>query len=136
FALPLFIWLMVDFIREIPRDLEEAASVDGAGRLAALRHVLLPVLAPGLAATSLLTFLFAWNEFLLAYTFTAPEASRTAPVAPRRPGPLSRLLQTPLGRHRRRFEARLPPAYPARSRLTPPPRARPSRGIPEGMRSI
>jgi len=81
FALPLSIWLVVGFIREIPRELEEAAAVDGAGRLAALRHVLLPVLAPGLAAASLLTFLFAWNEFLLAYTFTATEASRTAPVA-------------------------------------------------------
>jgi multiple sugar transport system permease protein len=81
FALPLSIWLVFGFIREVPRELEEAAAVDGASRLAALRHVVLPVVAPGLAAAALLTFLFAWNEFLFAYTFTATEASRTAPVA-------------------------------------------------------
>ena len=81
FALPLSIWLLVGFIREVPRELEEAAAVDGASHASALRHVVLPVLAPGLAATALLTFLFAWNEFLFAYTFTATEASRTAPVA-------------------------------------------------------
>lgn len=81
FALPLSIWLVYGFVREVPRELEEAAAVDGAGRAAALRHVVLPVVAPGLAAAALLTFLFAWNEFLFAYTFTATEASRTAPVA-------------------------------------------------------
>jgi len=81
FALPLSIWLVAGFIRDIPRELEEAAAVDGASRAAALRHVVLPVVAPGLAAAALLTFLFAWNEFLFAYTFTATEASRTAPVA-------------------------------------------------------
>ena len=81
FALPLSIWLLFGFIREVPRELEEAAAVDGAGRLRALHSVVLPVVAPGLAATALLTFLFAWNEFLFAYTFTATEASRTAPVA-------------------------------------------------------
>ncbi|HEY3065982.1 MAG TPA: carbohydrate ABC transporter permease [Methylomirabilota bacterium] len=81
FALPLMIWLLVGFLRELPPALEEAAFVDGAGRVAALRHVILPALAPGAAAAALLTFLFTWNEFLFAYTFTATEASRTAPVA-------------------------------------------------------
>src|SRR5262245_30776094 len=60
FALPLSIWLLFGFIREIPRELEEAAAVDGASRPSTLRHVLLPVVAPGLAAAALLTFLFAW----------------------------------------------------------------------------
>jgi multiple sugar transport system permease protein len=55
--------------------------VDGAGRLQAFRWVVLPLVAPGLASAALLTFLFSWNEFLFAYTFTATEASRTAPVA-------------------------------------------------------
>jgi multiple sugar transport system permease protein len=68
FALPLVIWLLAGFIREIPRALEEAAHVDGAGRLATLRWVVLPLVAP-------------WNEFLFAYTFTATERSRTVPVA-------------------------------------------------------
>ena len=81
FALPLVIWLLAGFIREIPEELEQAAALDGAGRLETLRFVLLPLIAPGAASAALLTFLFAWNEFLFAYTFTASEASRTAPVA-------------------------------------------------------
>ena len=81
FTLPLVIWLLAGFIREIPRALEEAASVDGADRLAVLRWVVLPLVAPGVASSALLTFLFSWNEFLFAYTFTATEASRTVPVA-------------------------------------------------------
>ena len=81
FALPLLVWLLAGFIREIPVELEEAAFLDGAGRLSVLRHVVLPLIAPGVASAALLTFLAAWNEFLFAYTFTATEASRTAPVA-------------------------------------------------------
>ncbi len=81
FALPLMMWLVAGFMRELPRELEEAAAVDGAGRLAALAHVVVPAAAPGIAAAALVTFLFSWNEFLFAYTFTATEASRTAPVA-------------------------------------------------------
>ena len=81
FALPLMLWLVAGFMRSLPRELEEAAFVDGAGRLGALRHVVLPAVAPGVAAAALVTFLSAWNEFLFAYTFTATEASRTAPVA-------------------------------------------------------
>jgi multiple sugar transport system permease protein len=81
FALPFTIWLLTGFVRDIPRSLEEAASLDGAGRLAIIRWVILPIVAPGLASAALLTFLFSWNEFLFAYTFTATEASRTVPVA-------------------------------------------------------
>jgi len=81
FALPLVIWLLTGFLQEIPLELEEAASVDGASRPRAFRWVVLPLLAPGLASAALLTFLFSWNEFLFAYTFTATEASRTVPVA-------------------------------------------------------
>jgi trehalose/maltose transport system permease protein len=81
FALPLLMWLLAGFIREIPFELEEAAFLDGAGRLAVLRRVILPLVAPGVASAALLTFLAAWNEFLFAFTFTATEASRTVPVA-------------------------------------------------------
>jgi multiple sugar transport system permease protein len=81
FALPLIIWLLAGFIREIPEELEQAAFLDGASRLQTFRWVLLPLVAPGLASAALLTFLFSWNEFLFAYTFTATEASRTVPVA-------------------------------------------------------
>lgn len=81
FALPLTIWLVTGFIREIPTVLEESAAVDGAGPIATLRWVIGPLLAPGLASAALLAFLFSWNEFLFAYTFTATAASRTVPVA-------------------------------------------------------
>src|SRR3989454_6702885 len=81
FALPLNVWLLAGFIRELPLAAEEAASVDGAGTVGTLRWVGVPQLLPGLASTALLTFLFSWNEFLFAYTFTASEASRTIPVA-------------------------------------------------------
>jgi multiple sugar transport system permease protein len=81
FALPLVIWLLAGFIREIPEALEQAAAIDGASRVDVFRYVLLPLVAPGVASAALLTFLFSWNEFLFAYTFTATDASRTVPVA-------------------------------------------------------
>jgi len=81
FALPLVIWLLTGFIREIPEGLEEAAALDGANRLRILRWVIAPLAAPGMASVGLLTFLASWNEFLFAYTFTASESSRTVPVA-------------------------------------------------------
>jgi multiple sugar transport system permease protein len=81
FALPLTIWLLTGFIRELPEEIEEAALLDGATRLQVLRWIIGPLLAPGLASAGLLAFLFSWNEFLFAYTFTATEASRTVPVA-------------------------------------------------------
>lgn len=81
FALPIMIWLLAGFIREIPAELEDAAFLDGATRLQVLRWIVLPLVAPGLVSAALLTFLFSWNEFLFAYTFTATEASRTVPVA-------------------------------------------------------
>jgi len=81
FALPLLIWLLAGFIREVPIELEEAAFLDGAGRLGVLARVIVPLVAPGVASAALLTFLASWNEFLFAYTFTATEASRTVPVA-------------------------------------------------------
>ena len=81
FALPLVIWLLTGFIREIPPDLEEAAALDGADRRRILRWIVVPLAAPALASVGLLTFLASWNEFLFAYTFTASESSRTVPVA-------------------------------------------------------
>ena len=66
FALPLSIYILVSFFREIPKDLEEAALVDGATHFEAFRKVVVPLAAPGLATTAILTFIAAWNEFLLA----------------------------------------------------------------------
>jgi multiple sugar transport system permease protein len=80
-GLPLVIWLLAGFIREIPVELEQAAAIDGATRAQAVRWIVLPLVAPGAASVGLLTFLLSWNEFLYAYTFSATEASRTVPVA-------------------------------------------------------
>ena len=80
-ALPLVLWLLAGFVREVPVDVEEAAALDGAGRLRVLVAVVLPLIAPGVVSAALLVFLMSWNEFLFAFTFTATEASRTVPVA-------------------------------------------------------
>ena len=81
FALPLAIYILVSFFREIPKDLEEAALVDGATRFQAFTKVVIPLAAPGLATAGILTFIFAWNEFLLAVTLTSTPAARTVPAA-------------------------------------------------------
>jgi multiple sugar transport system permease protein len=81
FALPLAIYILVSFFREIPTELEEAALVDGATNFQAFRKVVVPLAAPGLATAGILTFIFAWNEFLLAITLTSSSSARTVPAA-------------------------------------------------------
>jgi multiple sugar transport system permease protein len=81
FSLPLAVWLLTAFFRQIPQELEEAALLDGAGRLQVLWHVTLPLAAPGIFTTAILTFISCWNEFLFALAFTVNDASRTVPVA-------------------------------------------------------
>jgi sorbitol/mannitol transport system permease protein len=77
--LPLVIWMMRSFFADLPRDIVEAAIVDGAGFLHIMRRVLLPLTAPGLAATALLSLILSWNEFLLAVNLTGADAG-TLPV--------------------------------------------------------
>jgi multiple sugar transport system permease protein len=81
FSLPLAIYILVSFFREIPRDLEEAALVDGATNFEAFRKVVVPLAAPGLATAGILTFIATWNEFLLAITLTSNSDARTVPAA-------------------------------------------------------
>ena len=81
FATPLAVWLMTGFFRGLPVDLEEAARLDGASRLRAAVEVALPLAAPAVAATAILTFLYAWNEFLFALSFTVSPNRQTVPVA-------------------------------------------------------
>jgi multiple sugar transport system permease protein len=81
FALPLAIYILTSFFKEIPKDLEEAALVDGATRFQAFRKIVIPLAAPGLATAGILTFIFAWNEFLLAVTLTSSPKARTVPAA-------------------------------------------------------
>jgi ABC-type glycerol-3-phosphate transport system permease component len=81
FALPLTIWLLVGYFRQLPTEVEEAAFIDGASRLRALWHVVLPLAWPGIATAAILTFLYCWNEFLFALSFTLGPERYTAPVA-------------------------------------------------------
>ncbi|NWF70329.1 MAG: carbohydrate ABC transporter permease [Chloroflexi bacterium] len=80
FLIPLVIWMMRGYFVEIPSAMEECAMVEGYTRLQALRKVVLPVIAPGIVATALLNFIFAWNEFFLALILGGRETS-TLPVA-------------------------------------------------------
>ncbi len=81
FALPLAIYILASFFKEIPKELEEAALVDGATHFQAFRKVVLPLAAPGLVTAGLLTAFFVWNEFLLAVTLTSSPSAYTVPVA-------------------------------------------------------
>jgi ABC-type glycerol-3-phosphate transport system permease component len=81
FSTPLAVWMLTAFFRQLPRELEDAARLDGASRLRALRDVLLPIAAPGIASTAILVFLYSWNEFLFAFSFTLGPERYTVPVA-------------------------------------------------------
>jgi len=81
FALPLAIYVLVAFFREIPWDLEQAAQVDGATPLQAFRKVIIPLAAPGVFTAAILVFIFCWNDFLFAISLTSSDASRTVPAA-------------------------------------------------------
>ena len=81
FALPLSIWTMSAFFRQIPWEMEQAAQVDGATAWQAFRKVIVPLAAPGVFTTAILTFFFCWNEFLLAISLTSTDRARTVPAA-------------------------------------------------------
>lgn len=81
YSLPLAVWLLTSFFRQLPRELYYAARVDGCTPLRALLTVLFPLARPGLAVAALLVFIFSWNEFMFALTLTASDSTRTAPVA-------------------------------------------------------
>src|SRR5579859_592007 len=81
FGLPLGIYILSAFFREIPWELEKAAKVDGATPFQAFIRVIAPLAAPGMVTTAILVFLACWNDFLLAISFTSTISSRTAPAA-------------------------------------------------------
>ncbi len=81
FSLPLAIYTLVAFFREIPWDLEQAAQVDGATPLQAFRKVIVPLAAPGMFTAAILVFIFCWNDFVFAISLTSSDASRTVPAA-------------------------------------------------------
>jgi multiple sugar transport system permease protein len=81
FALPLAIYTLSAFFREIPWELEKAAKMDGATPLQAFRSVIVPLAAPGVFTTAILVFIFCWNDFLFAISLTSTQRSQTATVA-------------------------------------------------------
>jgi multiple sugar transport system permease protein len=81
FSLPLAIYTLVAFFREIPWELEQAAQVDGATPFQAFRKVIVPLATPGMFTAAILVFIFAWNDFLFAISLTSSDASRTVPAA-------------------------------------------------------
>ncbi|MGX2040568.1 carbohydrate ABC transporter permease [Methylocaldum sp. MU1018] len=81
FTLPLALWTLTAFFREVPWELEQAARIDGATPAQAFRLIILPLAAPGIFASAILVFIFAWNDFLFAASLTSTDRARTAPVA-------------------------------------------------------
>ena len=69
FSLPFAVWMLRGFVAAVPKELEEAAAIDGASRSQTFRKVLFPLVAPGLVATSIFSFITAWNELIFALTF-------------------------------------------------------------------
>ncbi|QNM98516.1 carbohydrate ABC transporter permease [Chitinimonas koreensis] len=81
FTLPFTVWVLTTFIRDLPKELEEAAVMDGASPWVIITRVFMPLMWPALVTTGLLAFIAAWNEFLFALTFTLSNEQRTVPVA-------------------------------------------------------
>jgi trehalose/maltose transport system permease protein len=81
FTLPFTVWILTTFMRGLPKELEEAAIMDGCGPLRIIFQVFMPLLAPALVSTGLLAFIGAWNEFLFALTFVNDDTQRTVPVS-------------------------------------------------------
>jgi len=81
FTLPFTVWILTTFMRGLPKELEEAAIMDGCGPMRIIFQVFMPLLAPALVSTGLLAFIGAWNEFLFALTFVNEDSQRTVPVS-------------------------------------------------------
>jgi len=80
FALPLTIWILTSFFKELPTDLEDAASIDGCSPFQSFYRIIVPLAAPGMVTTAILVFIFAWNEFLFALIFNTANHMRTVTV--------------------------------------------------------
>lgn len=81
FGLPMAIWILTSFFKEIPDELEESAYIDGCTRIQSFWKVIVPLAAPGVFTTAILVFIHAWNEFLFALSFMSKDTMRTVPVA-------------------------------------------------------
>src|SRR5205807_4785063 len=81
FALPISIWMLRNFVATVPREMEEAAAIDGASASTIFWRIMFPLVAPGLVATSVFSFIYAWNEFIFALTFLGTDQAKyTLPI--------------------------------------------------------
>ena len=133
FALPLAIYVLVAFFREIPWDLEQAAQVDGATPWQAFRKVILPLAAPGVFTAAILVFIFCWNDFVFSISLTSSDASRTVPAALAFFTGESTFTE-PTGIDRRRGGGGDDPDHRLRPRLPAPDRLRPHRRRRQGIK--
>ena len=78
---PLIIWFLVSFFRDLPEEIEESAKIDGAGEWQMFTKIVLPLVAPGIAAVAMLSFMYAWNEYTYTVIFTRSPANGTVPLA-------------------------------------------------------
>jgi multiple sugar transport system permease protein len=81
FSLPLSVWILTNFFKEIPDEIYLSSRIDGCTSFQSFYRIILPLSAPAFLTTAILVFIFSWNEFLFALTFTSTTASRTIPVA-------------------------------------------------------
>jgi len=81
YTMPFALWMLQGYVAAVPKDLEEAGAVDGAARFAVLRHIVLPLLAPGIAATAMFSFVSSWNEFFFALVLLQSPSHYTLPIA-------------------------------------------------------
>ena len=132
FSLPLAIYTLVAFFREIPWDLEQAAQVDGATPFQAFRKVIVPLAAPGMFTAAILVFIFCWNDFVFAISLTSSDASRTVPAALAFFTGDSQFT-APTGQHRRRRGPGDDPDHHLRALLPAAHRRRTDRGRGQGM---
>ena len=78
--LPVAVWLLIGFVQDVPKEIEESAAMDGAGTLRTLVQIVTPLITPGLGASAVITFLFTWNDLLIALTLASSENAQTLPV--------------------------------------------------------
>ena len=133
FTLPLAIYTLSAFFREIPWELEQAAQVDGATPFQAFRKIIVPLAAPGVFTAAILVFIFAWNDFIFANTLTSTDAARTVPAALAFFTGASQFEQ-PIGAISRRLGRRHGPDHHHGPDLPAPDRRGPHRRRREGIR--
>ena len=78
---PLIIWFLLSFFQELPEEVEESAKMDGATEWQLFRKIVLPLVAPGIAAVAMLSFMYAWNEYTYTVIFTRSSTNNTVPLA-------------------------------------------------------